>query len=55
MEGRRPGDPPKLISKNTRILETLDWKPAYTGIDQIVGDALAWEKALQEKRAVAIR
>ena len=55
MQGRRPGDPPKLISKNSRILETLDWKPAYTRIDQIVGDALAWEKALEEKRTAGIR
>ena len=27
MEGRRAGDPPKLISANQRILETLDWRP----------------------------
>jgi len=49
MEGRRAGDPPALVSANTRILETLDWKPKYQEIDRIVGDALAWERALQER------
>jgi UDP-glucose 4-epimerase len=48
MEGRRAGDPPMLISANARILETLDWRPAHADIDQIVGDALAWEKKLLE-------
>src|SRR6476646_5933003 len=40
MEGRRAGDPPKLLSANARILETLDWKPKFADIDAIVGDAL---------------
>jgi len=51
MEGRRAGDPPMLISANARILETLDWRPQYADIDKIVGDALAWERKLQERRA----
>ncbi|HEY6049597.1 MAG TPA: UDP-glucose 4-epimerase GalE, partial [Sphingomicrobium sp.] len=46
MEGRRPGDPPMLISSNARILETLDWRPQYADIDTIVGDALKWERKL---------
>src|SRR5690242_10692493 len=46
MEGRRPGDPPALVSANVRILETLDWEPAFADIDRIVGDALAWERKL---------
>ena len=46
MKGRRAGDPPKLISANLRILETLDWQTRFAQIDQIVGDALAWEKTL---------
>jgi UDP-glucose 4-epimerase len=49
MEGRRAGDPPMLISANKRILETLDWHPQYQEIDQIVGDALAWERVLKER------
>ena len=48
MEGRRAGDPPALVSANARMLETLDWRPAYADIDRIVGDALAWERKLLE-------
>ena len=51
MEGRRAGDPPLLVSANARILETLDWRPQYNDIDRIVGDALAWEGTLKERRA----
>ena len=51
MEGRRAGDPPMLISANKRILETLDWRPQYADIDKIVGDALAWERKLSQRRA----
>jgi UDP-glucose 4-epimerase len=46
MEGRRAGDPPELVAGNARLLETLDWRPAYADIDRIVGDALAWERKL---------
>jgi UDP-glucose 4-epimerase len=52
MEGRRAGDPPNLISANERILNTLEWHPKYQEIDRIVGDALAWERTLKEKRAL---
>jgi len=46
IEGRRAGDPPELVAGNARLLETLDWRPAYADIDRIVGDALAWERKL---------
>jgi UDP-glucose 4-epimerase len=49
MEGRRAGDPPALVSANQRILETLEWRPAYADIAVIVGDALAWERTLKER------
>jgi UDP-glucose 4-epimerase len=48
MEGRRAGDPPELVAGNQRLLQTLDWHPAYKDIDQIVGDALAWERKLAQ-------
>ena len=51
IEARRAGDPPKLIADNRRLLETLEWRPAYADIDRIVGDALAWERKLAEKAA----
>ena len=46
IEGRRAGDPPELIAGNQRLLDTLDWRPAFADIDRIVGDALAWERKL---------
>src|SRR3954451_19607311 len=49
MEGRRAGDPPALVAGNQRLLDTLDWRPAYADIDRIVGDALAWERKLVER------
>ena len=48
---RRAGDPPQLVSSNARMLETLDWRPAYDDIDTIVGDALAWERKLRDRAA----
>ena len=53
MEGRRAGDPPMLVSANAKILETLDWTPRFADIDRIVGDALAWERALKQRRSKA--
>jgi UDP-glucose 4-epimerase len=46
MGDRRAGDPPALVAANARLLATLDWKPAHADIDQIVRDALAWERSL---------
>ena len=51
IEGRRAGDPPELVANNARLLETLDWRPAFADIDRIVGDALAWERKLLERSA----
>ena len=48
MEGRRAGDSPMLVAGNSRLLQTLDWRPAYADIDTIVGDALKWERKLAE-------
>jgi len=49
MEGRRAGDPPELVAGNARLLETLEWRPAFADIDRIIGDALAWERNLLEE------
>ena len=49
LEGRRAGDPPELVAGNGRLLETLDWRPAYADIDRIVGDAITWERKLAER------
>ncbi|HEY6662856.1 MAG TPA: UDP-glucose 4-epimerase GalE [Sphingomicrobium sp.] len=46
MGPRRAGDPPQLIAGNAKLLQTLDWRPAYADIDAIVGSALKWERKL---------
>ena len=45
-EGRRPGDPDTLIADNRLITKKLGWQPRYNDLDQIVADALSWEKKL---------
>ncbi len=46
-EPRRAGDPPMLIARAERVRATLGWSPRYDKLDQIVGDALRWERKLQ--------
>lgn len=41
-QGRRPGDPPKLIAAPQRALSTLGWKPSHSAIDNILGTAWRW-------------
>ncbi|MFB6373458.1 MAG: NAD-dependent epimerase/dehydratase family protein, partial [Bradymonadaceae bacterium] len=41
---RRPGDPAKSIADPSRIHDLLDWEPRREDLEQIVADALAWEK-----------
>ncbi len=50
-EPRRPGDPPKLIARAERVRTTLGWNPRYDNLDQIVGDALRWERKLLARSA----
>ncbi|MDX1541694.1 MAG: UDP-glucose 4-epimerase GalE, partial [Geminicoccaceae bacterium] len=43
---RRPGDPPRLVAANQRILETLDWRPAYDDLELIIETAWRFEQKL---------
>ena len=49
LEGRRAGDPDALIADNRAILAALPWRPRHADLDQIVTDALAWERTLGER------
>jgi len=49
MEPRRPGDPDMLVADNSKILSTLPWRPKRDQLDDIVADALAWERKLAER------
>lgn len=50
---RRAGDPDALVADNSAIRATLGWEPRYADLDTIVAHALAWERALAEKRLAA--
>jgi UDP-glucose 4-epimerase len=50
-EPRRAGDPPVLVAKAQRIREVLDWTPRYDKLDQLVSDALRWERVLARRTA----
>ena len=50
-EPRRAGDPPTLIARSERIRERLGWVPQYERLEQLVEDALRWERRLQAEAA----
>jgi UDP-glucose 4-epimerase len=43
---RRPGDPASIVAASDRIRAELGWVPAHDDLDQIVTEALAWERKL---------
>ncbi|SEE57532.1 UDP-glucose 4-epimerase [Rhizobiales bacterium GAS188] len=48
---RRPGDPAAIIAKADRIRAELGWTPQHEDLDEIVTQALTWEKRLIDRRA----
>jgi UDP-glucose 4-epimerase len=44
--GRRPGDPPAIVSDARRIRQVLDWTPAHEDLGGILASSLAWLKSL---------
>lgn len=42
---RREGDPPSLVADVRRARELLGWTAHYSALDQIVTDALRWERS----------
>ncbi|APZ99890.1 UDP-glucose 4-epimerase GalE [Sphingopyxis sp. QXT-31] len=50
---RRLGDPDALIADNGAIRAAFGWQPRYADLDTIVAHALAWERALVERRLAA--
>ena len=43
---RRAGDPPQLVAAVDNIHSTLNWKPKYDDLNEIVRTSLAWEHKL---------
>ncbi|ALK10340.1 UDP-glucose 4-epimerase GalE [Blastochloris viridis] len=48
---RRPGDPAAIVAGADRIRAEIGWRPAFDDLTAIVGQALAWERRLAERRA----
>lgn len=46
---RRPGDPAVLIGDARRAGEILGWKPRYSGLDNVIETAWAWETSHRGK------
>jgi UDP-glucose 4-epimerase len=46
---RRPGDPAGLVADNSRIRQTLGWRPEFDDLETIVRHALTWEEALRSR------
>jgi len=47
--GRRAGDPASLVAKAERARRTLGWRPKRDNLDEIVRQALDWERRLQNR------
>ncbi len=50
---RREGDPAQIVANSQRARTTLHWQPRFDDLSTIVAHALAWERALTERRAHA--
>ncbi|MCV4714091.1 GDP-mannose 4,6-dehydratase, partial [Escherichia coli] len=44
-EGRRPGDPSRLVADATRARTVLGWRPRYGDLETIIRTAYEWMRA----------
>ncbi|MDP4143753.1 MAG: UDP-glucose 4-epimerase GalE [Bacillota bacterium] len=44
VQGRRPGDPAKLVASSKKAIEELGWNPQYASIECIIETAWNWHK-----------
>jgi UDP-glucose 4-epimerase len=51
ISGRRPGDPAAIVAANEKARTILGWAPIHDNLDEIVRQALAWEKRLMTQKA----
>jgi UDP-glucose 4-epimerase len=50
VSGRRAGDPAAIVAKADRVKNVLGWKPTRDNLDEIVRQALDWERRLHNRR-----
>ena len=48
--GRRAGDPAAIVAKADKIRTVLGWRPQRDNLDEIVRQALDWERRLHNRR-----
>lgn len=48
---RRAGDPASIVAASQKIRERLEWRPERDDLDQIVAQALAWERRVDALKA----
>jgi UDP-glucose 4-epimerase len=51
VSGRRAGDPASIVAKADRVKGMLGWEPTRDNLDEIVRQALDWERRLHNRRA----
>jgi UDP-glucose 4-epimerase len=51
---RRAGDPSEIVAASAKIRERLEWRPEHDNLEQIVTQALNWERRLDELKAGAM-
>ena len=51
ISGRRPGDPAAIVAANEKVRHVLGWTPIHDNLDDIVRQALVWEKKLLAEKA----
>ena len=50
VSGRRAGDPAAIVARADRARSVLGWKPSRDDLDDIVRQALDWERRLHNRR-----
>ena len=51
LSDRRAGDPASIVASNERIRRELRWEPRHDDLEEIVRQALNWERGLEKKLA----
>ena len=51
VSGRRAGDPATIVASNERVRKELGWKPEHANLEEIVRQALEWERSLPARKS----
>jgi UDP-glucose 4-epimerase len=50
---RRAGDPAAIVAASAKVRATLGWQPRHDNLDEIVAQALNWERGVDQIKAAA--